>query len=323
MTVLYAGKRAEGANDAHKLPAFLASWGWVAACRNSFADICGPDGTGWLVQPLLPLGIRGRVRLWIFGGSACPTIFVEALGPRQGVVERYEVAGIGTGGGSPIGRRSRCPRGIVLHRADCIYSDFAGDRGGGLRHRTDSVFAPLAVLLLLTIPLPYTLQAIVTVKLQLLSTQIGEAAIRLFGIPVFVEGNVIDLGQYKLQVAEACSGLRYLLPLTAISFILAYLYKAPFWKKAILVASAAPITILINSFRIAVIAVLVDNFGTQMAEGFLHQFEGWVVFIFGALLLGLEMLALERFRFANVNVDLVLGSRIAASGVAKPISFSM
>ena len=120
------------------------------------------------------------------------------------------------------------------------------------------VFLPLAVPLLLTIPLPFTLQAIVTVKLQLISTQIGEAAIRLFGIPVFVEGNVIDLGQYKLQVAEACSGLRYLLPLTAISFILAYLYKAPFWKKAVLVASAAPITILINSFRIAVIAVLVQ-----------------------------------------------------------------
>jgi exosortase D (VPLPA-CTERM-specific) len=183
------------------------------------------------------------------------------------------------------------------------------------------IFAPLAILLLLTIPLPYTLQAILTVKLQLISTNIGVAAIRLVGIPVFVEGNVIDLGQYKLQVAEACSGLRYLLPLTCISFLLAYLYKAPLWKRAILVLSAAPITVLINSFRIAAIAVLVDNFGRQMADGFLHQFEGWVVFLVGALLLGLEILALERFRLANVNVRSIWDpSTESAGGGAKPIS---
>ena len=95
------------------------------------------------------------------------------------------------------------------------------------------------------------------------------AVIQLFGIPVYVEGNIIDLGVYKLQVAEACSGLRYLLPLTCISVLVAYLYKAPFWKKALLVVSAAPLTVLINSFRIAITAVLVNSFGISMAEGFL------------------------------------------------------
>src|SRR5215510_6903391 len=127
------------------------------------------------------------------------------------------------------------------------------------------IFLPLALILLLTIPLPYTLQAIVTVKLQLFSTELGVAVIRLFGIPVFVDGNIIDLGNYKLQVVEACSGLRYLLPLTCISLILAFLYQAPLWKRAIVVVSAAPITVLINSLRIGIIAVLVDKFGIQMA----------------------------------------------------------
>jgi exosortase D (VPLPA-CTERM-specific) len=187
---------------------------------------------------------------------------------------------------------------------------------------TFEVFAPLAALLLLTIPLPYTVQAMVTVKLQLLSTDIGVAVIRLFGIPVFVEGNIIDLGQFKLQVAEACSGLRYLLPLTCISFILAYLYKAPLWKRAIIVASAAPITVLINSFRIAVIAVLVDRFGKHMAEGFLHQFEGWVIFLVGALLLGAVMLGLERFRFTNIRVGSLLDSPTTSSGLTKRVSLS-
>ena len=136
------------------------------------------------------------------------------------------------------------------------------------------LLVPLLLLLLMTVPLPYTLQAILTIKLQLLSTDLGVLLIRLIGVPVYVEGNIIDLGVYKLQVAEACSGLRYLLPLTCISFLIAYLYKARFWKKALVVLTAAPLTIAINSFRIAVTAVLVDKLGTQSAEGFLPSIRG-------------------------------------------------
>jgi len=181
------------------------------------------------------------------------------------------------------------------------------------------IFLPLTIILLLTVPLPYTLQAIVTLKLQLLSTDLGVAGIRLLGIPVFVEGNIIDLGSYKLQVAEACSGLRYLLPMTCISCILAYLYQAPFWKKAVVVASAPPVTVLINSFRIAIIGVLVDKFGPQMAEGFLHEFEGWIIFLLGTMLLGVEILALEGFRFSQVNIEALLGARDADQPNSTPV----
>ena len=162
---------------------------------------------------------------------------------------------------------------------------------------------PIALLSLLTLPLPFTLQAMLTIKLQLISTNLGVLFIQLLGIPVYVEGNIIDLGSYKLQIAEACSGLRYLLPLTCISFLVAYLYKARFWKKAVVVISAAPITILINSFRIAVTAVLVDRFGNQMAEGFIHEFEGWIVFLAGVLLLGLEIFILEGFRWSKIEIE--------------------
>jgi exosortase D (VPLPA-CTERM-specific) len=165
------------------------------------------------------------------------------------------------------------------------------------------IITPLATLLLLTVPLPYTLEAMLTIKLQLLSTNIGVAIIQLLNIPVYVEGNIIDLGAYKLQVAEACSGLRYLLPLICISFLIAYLYRAPWWKKAVIAISAAPITIIINSFRIAVTAILVNNFGIRMAEGFFHQFEGWIVFLMGVILLGLEIVALEGFRWAKVQIE--------------------
>jgi exosortase D (VPLPA-CTERM-specific) len=185
------------------------------------------------------------------------------------------------------------------------------------------IFMPLTLLLLLTIPLPYTLQAILTIKLQMLSTNLGVALIQLVGLPVYVEGNIVDLGTYKIQVAEACSGLRYLLPLTCISFIVAYLYKAPFWKKAVVVVSAAPITILINSFRIAAAAVLVGYFGSQMAEGFLHQFEGWVVFIIGTLLLAFEILALERLRWSNVEIESIMDRPVTSEHVVDPVKVAL
>jgi exosortase D (VPLPA-CTERM-specific) len=130
--------------------------------------------------------------------------------------------------------------------------------------------------------------------MQLVSSQLGVAVIRLLGISVFLEGNVIDLGIYKLQVAEACNGLRYLFPLTALGFIAAYLFKAALWKRALLFLSTIPITILMNSFRIAVIGVLVDRWGISMAEGFLHDFEGWVIFMACTGVLVVEMWVLAR-----------------------------
>lgn len=135
------------------------------------------------------------------------------------------------------------------------------------------------VYLFFMIPLPDFLYSNLSGRLQMLSSQIGVAIIRLFQISVFLDGNVIDLGPMKLQVAEACSGLRYLFPLTSFGFLIAYLYRGPRWQQAILFLSTIPITILMNSIRIGLIGVTVDKWGIHMAEGFLHDFEGWVVFM--------------------------------------------
>jgi exosortase D (VPLPA-CTERM-specific) len=149
------------------------------------------------------------------------------------------------------------------------------------------------LLLVFAIPLPYFLEASLSANLQLLSSKLGVSFIRWCQIPVFLEGNVIDLGGYKLQVVEACSGLRYLFPLLSLGFICAYLYEAAFWKRVLLVLSTIPITILMNSFRIGMIGVLVDNWGIEMAEGFLHDFEGWIVFMacFGVLFIEMAILS--------------------------------
>lgn len=139
-------------------------------------------------------------------------------------------------------------------------------------------FVPL-FLLFFMVPLPSFLFNNLSAKLQLLSSELGVAVTRLFGISVYLEGNVIDLGTYKLQVVEACSGLNYLFPLMTLAFIAAYFYKAAFWKRAIVFLSSIPITILMNSFRIGVIGVLVEYWGPEQAEGFLHFFEGWIIFM--------------------------------------------
>lgn len=166
--------------------------------------------------------------------------------------------------------------------------------------------API-LLLLFAIPLPYVIEVLLTAKLQLWSSSIGVSFIRMFQIPVFLEGNVIDLGVYKLQVVEACSGLRYLFPLMSLGFIAAYFYQAPFWKRAIVFLATIPITIFMNSFRIGAIGVLVENWGISMAEGFLHDFEGWIIFMACAVILFALVWLLERLSNKKVSFAKVFG----------------
>src|SRR3569623_1553034 len=156
-----------------------------------------------------------------------------------------------------------------------------------------ATWVPLVVLLLM-IPLPNFLYQGLSAELQLFSSKLGVALIRAAGVSVFLDGIVIDLGAMKLQVAEACSGLRYLFPLLTVSFILAYVYRAPIWVRILVFVSALPITVLMNSFRSGIIGLLVDRWGPVMAEGFLHDFEGWVVFMLSLVVLLAEILLLAR-----------------------------
>ena len=155
------------------------------------------------------------------------------------------------------------------------------------------LWVPL-VYLLFMFPVPDFLYNSLSLELQLISSSFGVWFIRLLGISVFLDGNIIDMGEYQLQVVEACSGLRYLFPLMSFGFIGAYFVRLPIWQKAVLFLSTIPLTIAMNSFRIAVIGVLVKNFGVSWAEGFLHYFEGWVIFMACALFLFLEAWLLSR-----------------------------
>lgn len=150
------------------------------------------------------------------------------------------------------------------------------------------------LILLFTIPLPMFFSNSLSLHLELVSSALGVDVIRLFNIPVYLDGNVIDLGVYQLQVAEACSGLRYLFPLMTLAFIVAYFFRAHLWKRAALFLASVPIAILMNSLRIGLIGVSVAYWGRKMAEGVLHFFEGWVVFMISTALLVVFAAALAK-----------------------------
>jgi exosortase D (VPLPA-CTERM-specific) len=174
---------------------------------------------------------------------------------------------------------------------------------------------PFAVLIFM-LPLPNFVFRELSQVLQLVSSQLGVLVIRLFGISVHLEGNVIDLGIMKMQVVEACSGLRYLFPLMTLGFIAAYFYREKFWKRALVFLSTIPVTVLMNSFRIGLIGVTVEYWGKGMAEGFLHDFEGWVIFMACTAVLIGEMWLLSRWGRPRRQLREVFGLEFPAPAPA-------
>lgn len=156
------------------------------------------------------------------------------------------------------------------------------------------VIAFPVVYLLTMIPLPDFLYQGLSRQLQLISSALGVGCLQVVGVTAFREGNIIDLGPIQLQVVEACSGLRYLFPLAALALISAYLFRDRMWKRVLLFLSSFPIAIFLNGFRIGMTGVLVELYGKGTAEGFFHQFSGWLLFVSSLLLLFGEMALLRR-----------------------------
>ncbi|MFH2000516.1 MAG: VPLPA-CTERM-specific exosortase XrtD, partial [Planctomycetota bacterium] len=152
-----------------------------------------------------------------------------------------------------------------------------------------------ALFMMLTMfPFPSFINNKILVGLRLISSQLGVWMLHLYGMSAYREGNVIDLGFTQLQVVDACSGLRYMIPLAVLSLLLAHWFNAALWKKTLLVLSSLPLAIAVNSFRIAATGVLYSLWGAEVAEGFFHGFSGWLIFMFTLPVLLLEMWVLKK-----------------------------
>ncbi len=167
--------------------------------------------------------------------------------------------------------------------------------------------------LVFMLPLPGVLYYKLSTFLQGVSSELGVWFLTLMNVPVFLDGNIIDLGILKMHVAEACSGLRYLFPIMSFSYVFSVLYKGPWWHRAVLLISAAPITVLMNSVRIAIAGWLVQYLGESHLEGFQHFFEGWVIFMFSVIILFL--LAWVMLKLQNSQMSLSEALNLDFSGL--------
>ena len=144
--------------------------------------------------------------------------------------------------------------------------------------------------LLLMIPIPAILFNQVAFPLQLLASQFGESAMGLANVPVLREGNVLILANTTLEVAEACSGIRSLVSLLTLAIVFGYFSDPRGWVRTLLTLSAIPVAIVTNGFRVAGTGIAAHRFGAAAAEGFFHEFSGWLVFVSAFML----MLAVQR-----------------------------
>jgi exosortase len=141
---------------------------------------------------------------------------------------------------------------------------------------------PLAYLFLM-IPLPGVLYSTFSFPLRTFATRLSAQWIALLGIPVFLDGNVLHLSRATLEVVEACSGIRSLISLLAVSGAFAYLYLPGWVRRLGLIAATVPVALAGNILRLTFTGVLADRYGQEVADGFLHTVSGMAVFLAGTL----------------------------------------
>ena len=149
---------------------------------------------------------------------------------------------------------------------------------------------PLAILLLM-IPIPAIIFNQIAFPLQLLASRFGETAMGVANVPVLREGNVLILANTTLEVAEACSGIRSLVSLFTLAVVLGYFADSRAWVRTLIAVSSIPVAVITNGFRVAGTGIAAHQFGPEAAQGFFHEFSGWMVFVAAfALMLGIQQL---------------------------------
>jgi exosortase len=133
--------------------------------------------------------------------------------------------------------------------------------------------------LLLMIPIPTILFNQITFPLQLLASKVASTTLPWMGVPVLREGNVIILPAMALEVAEACSGIRSLMSLTTLAVIYGYLMERRVATRVVLAVASIPIAVAANGLRIVGTGLLVQYWDPEKAQGFFHEFSGWLIFV--------------------------------------------
>jgi len=150
------------------------------------------------------------------------------------------------------------------------------------------------VILAFIVPLPAFINRTLTFQLKLAASKLSTAMLRVSGVSVLREGNIIDLGISQLQVVDACSGLRYLMPLFLMALLVGYFFNKRLWQRTILIFVVVPLSIFVNSIRIWVTGLLTAHGYEKLAQSFFHDFSGWLIFMIAAGVLVAAALILKK-----------------------------
>lgn len=145
--------------------------------------------------------------------------------------------------------------------------------------------------LIFMIPIPAIIWNKFAFPMKLFASYIAVHVVNAIGISILREGNILHLASTTLEVADACSGIRSLTSLLALSAAFVFFVNLTKWKKLVLFLSAVPIAIFTNVLRLTITAALASRYGEKVARGFLHDFSGWLIFMLGlVMLIGVNVL---------------------------------
>ena len=146
------------------------------------------------------------------------------------------------------------------------------------------ILFPLCFLLFM-IPIPAQIYSALTIPLQLFVSKVSVGITRLFSIPVYRTGNVIHLPDSTLQVVQACSGLRSMMSLLALSAMFGYFTLRSNLLRSILFISGIPVAIIVNIFRIVLIVLAFYYFNYDLVQGTVRTVFGMGIFVLSLIII--------------------------------------
>jgi exosortase len=143
---------------------------------------------------------------------------------------------------------------------------------------------PIAFLLF-AIPMPVVIYNEIVFPLQFIASKFATRTLEMLNLfPIMREGNVLILPGMRLEVVEACSGIRSLMSLLALAAGYGYVVERSVAVRWFMVIAMVPLAIVSNGMRIMITAIMAHYIGPKAAEGFMHEFSGWVIFVVATIL---------------------------------------
>jgi exosortase len=149
------------------------------------------------------------------------------------------------------------------------------------------------IMLCFMVPIPGVIYNQITFPLQLFASNVAATVLELVGIPVLRDGNVLELPSQKLNVVEACSGIRSLLSLTFLSLVYGYFFDKKVWMRVVLFLAVVPIAIAANAGRVTITGIM-SEMNPEWAHGAAHTASGWVIFMMALFMMVVTHTLLNR-----------------------------